>query len=232
MSFFAYPIFDTHDQETRQVVGTLGVVVNWASYFKGVVPPEAAHVTVVLENECDGAFTFSVDNDEVIFEGAGDLHDTEYDHLMRKAALDSLYSTNKPEHALELDELNCPFQLLVYPTKEMQEENETRIPFITTLAVALVFLFTAAVFVVYNRLVERRQSIVLNQATQSTAIVSSFLPEDVQRRLLGADTDDKGTGEYNSPMKRLKTFLAEGEDQGNAKPIADLFPYCTVLFAE
>lgn len=229
MSFFVYPIFESHKRE--RVVAAMGAVVNWKSYFQGVVPPESPPVTVVLENECDGAFTFMVDNERVTFKGDGDLHNTMYDHMERRARLNSLYSTQKASHKLDLDEL-CPFELRVYPTREMEEANETRIPFITTLSVGLVFLFTAAVFVVYNRLVERRQTIVLTQATQSTEIVASFLPDAVQRRLLGDGNEVDAKGEYSSPMKRLKTFLAEGDDNGQAKPIADLFPYTTVLFAD
>jgi hypothetical protein len=170
-----------------------------------------------------------VDNEEVTFLGAGDLHESKYDEFQKTAELNSLYSQDKPEHALDLDELSCPFKLHVYPTAEMEEDNKTRIPFITTFAVAMVFVFTALVFWLFNSLVEKRQQLVLNQATQSTAVVSAFLPDAVQQRLLGSSGED---GAYNSPMKRLKTFLAEGEDEENAKPIADLFPFTTVLFAD
>eukprot|EP00522_Entomoneis_paludosa_P013117 CAMPEP_0172452292 /NCGR_PEP_ID=MMETSP1065-20121228/10005_1 /TAXON_ID=265537 /ORGANISM="Amphiprora paludosa, Strain CCMP125" /LENGTH=1141 /DNA_ID=CAMNT_0013204333 /DNA_START=182 /DNA_END=3604 /DNA_ORIENTATION=+ len=236
MSYTTYPIFDTNDEATRKPVATVGMVVHWASYFKEVVPPETPPVTVVLENDCDGAFTFTVDNENVVFEGAGDSHDTDYNHLERQAALNTLYSSKLDEqsHNLELDELGCPFRIRVYPTSEMEEENRTKIPLITTIAVGVAFLFTAAVFFLYNHLVERRQKIVLTQATQSTAIVESFLPDAVQQRLLAATEDDMKDeqGAYFSPMSRLKSFLAEGEDNRNAKPIADLFPYTTVLFAD
>lgn len=231
MSFFAYPVFDSHTKVKKEVVAILGVVVNWESYFRGVVPPGSSHVVLVLENACDGEFSYLVDNNEVIYLGEGDLHNSKYDHLERSAELNSLYVQNKPDHALHLDELSCPFKLRVYPTSEMEEDNSTNIPFITTLAVGLVFVFTALVFWIFNILVEKRQQIVLNQAKQSTAVVSAFLPEAVQERLLGS-SGDSDNGGYSSPMKRLKTFLAEGEDQGNKKPIADLFPFTTVLFAD
>jgi hypothetical protein len=233
MSFISYPIFDQHDIQVRQPVATLGVVVDWASYFRGVVPPHTPPVTVVLENACDGYFTYTVDNGNVIFEGNGDFHDTRYDSLKRRAALNTLYNRVRDERSLILDEMDCPFHLQVYPTQAMEDDSHTYIPLVTTLAVGSVFIFTAAVFWVYNRIVENRQAIVLNQATQSTAIVSSFLPDAVQRRLLGNDGSKPGDGTYSSPINRLKSFLAEGEDNGaNAQPIADLFPYNTVLFAD
>lgn len=72
----------------------------------------------------------------------------------------------------------------------MEYDNETAIPFITTFAVGAVFIFTAVASLFYNRLVENRQRIVLSQATQSTALVSSFLPQEIQRRLLRDDDGD------------------------------------------
>ena len=168
-----------HDVEARQTIATLGIVVDWSSYLRGVVPPHNPPVTVVLKNECDGAFTYTVDNDNVIFEGNGDLHDPKYDDLERSAALNALYNRVREERSLVLDEMHCPFNLQVYPTHAMEG---THIPLVTTLAVGFVFVFTAAVFWVYNSIVEHRQAIVLNQATQSAAIVSSFLPDATPAR--------------------------------------------------
>jgi len=87
-------------------------------------------------------------------------------------------------------------------------------------------------FLVYDRMVERRQDIVMRQASKTTAIVSSLFPESVTKRLL-AEKSSNDDRKFLSPNKRLQTFLtSDGEDQQimQAKPIADLFPYTTVLF--
>jgi hypothetical protein len=48
-------------------------------------------------------------------------------------------------------------------------------PVIFTVAV-LIFVFTSLVFLLYDRLVERRQKKVMSTAVQSSAIVSSLFP--------------------------------------------------------
>ena len=99
-----------------------------------------------------------------------------------------------------------------------------------TTAVAIVFAFTAFMFVFYDRLVERRQNIVMRRAAQTDAIVTSLFPENVRDRLMEQYDNEKN---FVSQNRRLKGYL-NGED-GNWNgdvPIADLFPHCSVLFAD
>jgi hypothetical protein len=81
----------------------------------------------------------------------------------------------------------------------------------------VVFVFAISLFFVYNRLVEKRQSLVLTKAVQSTAIVSSLFPKQVQDRLMIQQQDQHA--------------LSSSLSVQNA-PIADLFPNCTVMFAD
>jgi class 3 adenylate cyclase len=88
-------------------------------------------------------------------------------------------------------------------------------------------------FVAYDRLVERRQKIVLKKAKQSSAIVSSLFPKNVRDRLMKENEVDKKRN-FLAPNHRLKNFLGgdtETQDEA-AHAIADLFPHCTVLFAD
>jgi hypothetical protein len=102
----------------------------------------------------------------------------------------------------------------------------------------MVFVFTAIMFILYDRLVERRQHIVLNKAATSTAIVSSLFPKNVRDRLMQVDNNQENpdkTGDFMAPHHRLKSFLtnkANSENDLGQKPIADLFPHTTVLFAD
>lgn len=87
-------------------------------------------------------------------------------------------------------------------------------------------------FIVYDWLVERRQKIVLHKAAKSTAIVSSMFPKQVRDRLLDDKFDMKGKNVF-SGANQLKTFLNGGENGvGSSNQMADLFPNCTVLFAD
>jgi hypothetical protein len=59
-----------------------------------------------------------------------------------------------------------------------------------TLAVALVLSSTVIMFLIFNQLVERRQHIILNKATDLTAIVSSLFPKQVRDQLLAAESNN------------------------------------------
>jgi hypothetical protein len=94
----------------------------------------------------------------------------------------------------------------------------------------MVFAFTMLMFLVFNRLVERRQQLILDKAVQSTAIVSSLFPKQVRDRLLENDLQSKMPS-----GNKLKSFMESGKDyvdNGPKSQIADLFPHCTVLFAD
>jgi class 3 adenylate cyclase len=82
----------------------------------------------------------------------------------------------------------------------------------------------------------QRQSIVMAQAAHTTAIVSSLFPKNVRDRLLATGDRKDGSGSIFSANKsRLKGFLDHGGNAGqddSDKPIADLFPECTVFFAD
>jgi Adenylate and Guanylate cyclase catalytic domain len=90
--------------------------------------------------------------------------------------------------------------------------------------------FSALLFLVYDRLVEQRQAIVLRSANQSSAIVSSLFPKNITDRLLDIGTTSTG---WNMTAKtRLKSFLCDSKDNQGLQPIADLFLETTVLFAD
>jgi len=88
-----------------------------------------------------------------------------------------------------------------------------------------------SVFLLFDRLVERRQKIVLTKARQSTAIVTSLFPQNVAERLMNEDVaqEHRGLG----TKTRLKGFM-NGQASGHHSDsiIADLFPHCTVFFAD
>jgi Adenylate and Guanylate cyclase catalytic domain len=113
-------------------------------------------------------------------------------------------------------------------------DNLSSTPRFVTLAVALVLSFTVVMFLVFNQLVERRQQIILNKATDSTAIVSTLFPKQIRDRLLATESTKMTSRIFGSGNNPLKMFLSEDETKGEMlnNPIADLFPNCTVMFAD
>ena len=89
-------------------------------------------------------------------------------------------------------------------------------------------------------LIRRNQTKVINEAAKSNAIVASLFPAAVRERLFNQanalSKKDDGSTSFMAPSRRLKSYLS-GDDNStladdNETPIADLFPYCTVMFAD
>lgn len=102
-------------------------------------------------------------------------------------------------------------------------------------------------FICYNRLVERRQQIVLQTAERTNAIVTSLFPSQVRVRLMENIEEENKKHYFTGTTTKLRTFLDgerideddEGHGRANAdnfmyktKPIADIFPDTTVMFAD
>jgi Adenylate and Guanylate cyclase catalytic domain len=125
------------------------------------------------------------------------------------------------------------FFFVFFSFQDFYDAYNTSTPALITLAVAAVSLFTIVIFLMYDYLVEKRQTKVLNQAAASTMIVSSLFPKSIQDRLMQQQ-------EENSKRKKggLKSLLNDddinkaGGAAANSGQMADFFPYCTVLFAD
>lgn len=128
----------------------------------------------------------------------------------------------------------------------MKKTYETNRPFIFTAVSILIFGFTSVVFLIYDRLVEKRQRIVLRAAVQSSAVVSSLFPSNVRERLFPNQENqmspkksaEKRVSQFEINKSRMASFL-NGEYQEpdatpsfDSSPIADTFEQTTVLFAD
>ena len=112
------------------------------------------------------------------------------------------------------------------------------------------FLVTTMVFFLYDILVQRRQRMVAGKAARSTAVVASLFPTSVAQRLIqnANVTKKKNTAKTVKlgnvqPVNRANNpyLEAASDDEGGPlgfgdgpgdKPIAELFPKATVLFAD
>jgi hypothetical protein len=124
----------------------------------------------------------------------------------------------------------------------MRNEFITHGPIIYTVSAVAFFVLTLLAFLIYDWKVERRQKKVMATAVQTSKIVSSLFPSNVRDRLF----QGRETGEHGLPFvglepqkRRLKSFLSSGSDKNAEarevdvdRPIADLFPNCTVMFAD
>jgi class 3 adenylate cyclase len=231
------PIFRSFNDTDRDVVAVIFALFQWAAHFKNVLNEKDIGIILVLENTCAGPVTYEINGKDVKFIGKGDSHDTRFNYLERRASFQN-FSTleDGTEHGMTFQHEYCPVSIRVYPSQHFIDSHGSNISIFMTITVLIVFLFTALMFIFYDRLVERRQKLVLDRALQSSAIVSSLFPQSIVERLMSTSDDcSNSNSHFNSNNKRLKSFLIGGSnDSTNAcrQPIADLFPFTTVIFAD
>jgi hypothetical protein len=109
----------------------------------------------------------------------------------------------------------------------MENDYRSSDPVVFTVCAVLIFAFTSAVFLVYDRLVEKRQKTVMSSAVHTSAIVSSLFPSTVRHRLFESENDGTNNGGI-APGESVISF----EDELASRPIADLYPSATVMFAD
>jgi hypothetical protein len=234
-----FPIFNSFETN-RTAVAVMIAWIHWAAFFRDILPSSIKGIYLVLGNTCGGEYTYKIQGNDVNPIGPGDLHEKAFDSWVAAASfgtddiadgsMDKIADGTK--YGLPIDDSYCDYHIHVYPSQEFQDTYRTSMPANMTFAVTMVFVFTAFMFVVYDRLVERRQALVMLKAQQTTAIVASLFPENVRERLMEqAAKKAEGKDTYISGNKRLKGYLNEAGGAAadtNSAPIADLFPHCTV----
>ena len=232
-----FPIHE--DFKSNTIVGIVSGSISWDKFFHNMVPEGLNGFVVYMHDPCGLSFSYAIDGSKTTLLGQGDHHDTAYQHL-------GVYREFIPE----LTEDGCGYSITVYPGRELEIFYESNKPAIYTSVVVLVFFFTAMVFILYDFLVTRRQTIVSSAAAKTQALVSSLFPKNVQQRILD-DANEQALKEQRAKSRlangfrgksQLKDFLdgdngdeEEARDKDVAfttRPIADLFPETTVLFAD
>lgn len=228
-----FPLYSDFSNE-RHTVGVVRVVFHWARYFERILPDSKQGVVFVVENGCDEPYTYQIDGGVVTPLGHGDLHDRGYEKYMRTASFKNItWIEDGTVQGLQVMHAECPYQIRVYPSARFADDYGTKTPFIVTFCVAAVFLFTVFTFFFYDTLVERRQRLLLQKATQTHKIVSSLFPKNVRDRMLEEGEEHVKRGGFMAPNQRLKTFLTDGDKAtSESQVIADLFPHATILFAD
>jgi Adenylate and Guanylate cyclase catalytic domain len=230
------PIMDDFD-EASEVVGFITGELSWTNFFQDVLPSEVNGIVLEVIGTCGESFTFQVNGHQADFLGYGHEHPARFDSLFHTVAF------AKAETEVN-DTAACQYTLTFFPTNEFEAVYVTNKPAIYTCVVVLAFVFTALTFALYDFAIARRQKKLLRKAKQSTAIVASMFPKDVQKRILEeaeAMEEANGTKKWRSrgaAKQQLKTFLLENDTAGShpsipvTKPIADLFTETTVAFMD
>ena len=209
LTTFCIPIFDSFDAG-KKVVAALVSAFHWTSYFERILPPNSQAMTVVIDNTCNGTFTYSVKGSNVEYTGEGDLHESQMSGYKTTASFNmSVPVISNAGIDYQVHQDGCVFETSVYFTVEMYNFYSTDVPIVITTVIVFIFVFTSIMFLLYDRLVERRQRIVMKTAIKSTQIVSSMFPKQIRDRLSAEEGQD---GPVHGTKAKLKSFLAGSGD--------------------
>jgi Adenylate and Guanylate cyclase catalytic domain len=205
---------------------------------RNVLPERSDGIHIVFENECTLPFTYEINGANERYLGVGDQHDHKYNylHLERKLFDLSKVSNHAARYSgAPLDADYCPFTLHLYPSDKMAKAYSTNDPLIFSLAAAMIFIFTALVFYLYDICVEIRQNRVMQTAVHSSAIISSMFPSSVRDRLFPIPQKRTSWACHSSEFTG-KGDLAMNDNEADTNlldsPIAQLYPETTVLLAD
>lgn len=223
----AYPVFENFETNAK-IVGHLTAIIPWRVFFEDIVATGSEPIDIVLENTCDEVFQFQVKGHQAALVDESDTHDPQYDYLkLSQTFADFANPKGLQDHDI------CVYTISAYPTQEMEDNSLTNEPIIYALVVLLAFLSFVLFFTFFDCLMQRRHARVMDTARKHNAIVSSLFPKNVQAQMM-AQVEEKTLSKVG--RTRLKNYLGGEETNGStvdkSKPIADLFPATTIMFAD
>jgi class 3 adenylate cyclase len=240
-SIVLHPMF-----EETTFVASIVSIISWNSFVNDLFHQNMNGMIVVLKNSCGQTYTYNMDEEGANLIGEGDHHEAEFDQLAHAAEV-------APFLEIDSEADVCRYFLHIYPSEKLESELKSKTPVILASAVALLFLFAAVGFYAYDVLAVKKQREAAETAAQSNAIVNSLFPSEIRDRLFNEEhggqeenVDAEALDAFDPSVPsaqrfRLKNYLQEADPSGKmdpnediteSKPIADLFPYTTVLFAD
>jgi hypothetical protein len=240
------PVFGGFE-ENAAIVGHYFAIIPWVFYFQDELVTGTDPVHAVVESSCGHTFAFVIEGHSAAF------LEEDYD-AAKYGYFEEVVSAPFAEFAHD----SCLYTLSVYPTASYVDTYSSKDPLYYMLFIFGVFILTTAAFLVFDRLQRRRQASLIKNTTKQHALVASLFPKSIQNQLL---EDIDNDGKWNkSGMAGLRSFLKEGGNStvggsagntsisgegtskssqwqdnpggGKSKPIADLFPDVTIMFAD
>lgn len=235
-------------------------VFDWEQFFSNLLPEDINGLDCVLHNPCDGrSQTFRIQGRGATYLGDSDIyegrHDTAYQtNLTEFTSHAYAFDVEGPQDVPGKETSACHYEIYIHPAPEFYSDMESNGPAIFTAVIASVFIGTGLIFLVYVYLIGNRQNKVMAIAMSTSAIVSSLFPstvrdrimndahEEVKLRMSNNRSSNRSTHSSVTPsrgmmggrrmsMRKLSEHR-QGTQPQRSKPIADLFPEATVLFAD
>lgn len=207
-------------------VAFVSAVIDWASVFINVFDPSVQGVYAVVDS-CGTQSTFVMNGAEASFVGFGDLHDGQFNNLAVAVPFDSMGE--------------CKHTLYLFPSSSLQGSSAQTAAALTA-TVVLLFVAAAVCFLVYDGCLRRKQMVGdatpwthSHKTVEQIFPVAKTLPDSSAAAPPAADANMLPSDAMNSKQLQTKDALMKyvngGTHEKEAKPIAELFPEATVLFA-
>jgi class 3 adenylate cyclase len=223
LSMVFFPVVD----DSQKVVGVISGAIYWSDLLRRSLPSSAKPMDVILQNRCGQTFSFEIDGEDTNFIGEGDLHGgifDDYEHSIQWDELDGVISTVS---GVKINFGYCPYSISIYPTREMHTYYLSNQPLIYSLMIVTALIFTSFVFYAYDRIMIIAQKKIADKERKARAVVNSLFPANVQDRLFNEKREAPRTN-----TRFFKQDFEENSGKPKSRPIADLFPHATVLFAD
>ena len=244
------PIFKTiyngkRSRKDLQMVGALNMFFDWQSLLSSLLSKtDIEDVVIVMGSTCSllaRPVTFLVTGDAVVEVGPDDLHDPRYDDLGHTVSLFEL--DLDAETRASIDEVaaqqieatvegGCISEVImaIYPTEELEKSFYTGTAWKFSLGVAGAFLFTSAIFTIYDVLVKRRQNKVMERIIRQDKIVLNTFPKAIRDQLYrDSNQDERSKGSNQSQSTLFNNF--DNNIFGSGQ-LAELYPSASVIFAD
>jgi hypothetical protein len=227
--------------ESTEVVGAMVGWLEWQYEFTNLLPEGVNGIVVVVgtENKCQSPFSFEINGPVAIYLGPGDQHDSGYNGVMVKSVFDAW---SVVDHCGQ-------YTFSIYPKSEFEDDFKTVRPWIYSGIALMIFGVAGVIFIVYDWTVERNTERIEERAAKTDAIVNSLFPANVRDRLINNNQDGNhltDIGKEKAPGFKNKSNKSELKSGGDSfgdlrqdesgvfttRPIADLFPEATVMFAD
>jgi len=243
-SYILHPVMDSFMADA-QIAGYLIAVLPWKVYFADVLADGADAVLVDVQDACGSQFTFSIEG--------RDAQAQETDDNRNGFNVEPQQASNFAEFAhydgdVGDDFVQCEYELIVYPSTQFKSTGSDGKSLLWMFLVIIGFGLLVVAFSLYNWFVQKRQETVAQNAEHTNALLSSLFPKAVQQRMMREANKQSQKDKLNrkngfglAPKSQLKDFLDDddptespgpGEILHKTKPIADLFPDTTVMFAD
>lgn len=178
-----YPVFDSFEstpdgeRERGKVVGSVSLVFSWDTFLASILPDYIKGLVCVLSASTGQVYSYTIRGDDVEFMGEGDLHDPNYDEYQEQVEARLLLEGDEDAGKFII------YTLTLYPSEEFEAQYKTKKPAVYASGAVLIFFFTAAIFLLYDHLVEDRQERTSRLARQSGNIVEAMFPPAFRERL-------------------------------------------------